>query len=147
MPCSDLGLPGLRRQCLGVANLIRTLAYPGIRSVKMEELTTRVELLHSICQELTGISYSREGLYISRGAINQHRSPEASNDPHTIFGGWEHWQQDMAHMIIPGSVLDWLEEMDYDVTMLRVQAASSASTNAPSSKAPLLSLADHLRIL
>ncbi len=50
-------------------------------------------------------------------------------------------------MMIPGTVLDWLEAMDYDVTMLRVQSSASGKSNAPSSEPAVPSLADYLQML
>ncbi|HEY7426265.1 MAG TPA: hypothetical protein VH682_18685 [Gemmataceae bacterium] len=150
MPCTDhRAFLAFAASCLGVANLIRDLSYPGVRNMKMEELTTRAEVLQSVCQELTGLSYSEELLrtFVSRGAINRHRSPGSSNDPHTIYTNWETWQQDMVQVMIPGTVLNWLEEMDYDVTMFRSQPSTSGTAYALSSESPVPSLTDHLRIL
>lgn len=150
IPCPDhRAFLAFAASCFGVANLIRDLCYPGVRSVKMEELTTRPEVLQSVCQELTGLSYSQESLraFIQRGAINQHRPPNSCKDPHTIFASWETWQQDMVQVMIPGTVLDWLEEMDYDVTMLRGQPSKSGMAYAPSNAPPIPCLADHLRNL
>jgi len=150
MPCPDIrAFLAFAASCQGVANLLRDLVFPGVRSVKMEELTTRIELLQSVCQELTGLTYSPESLktFINRGAVNQHRPRGASNDPRTIFEGWESWQQDIAQVMIPGAVLDWLEEMDYDVTMLRSESSAPSRTNTPSSEPPVPCLADHLRML
>jgi hypothetical protein len=151
MPCSDTRtFLAFAASCLGVANLIRDLVFPGVRSVKMEELTTRIELLQSVCQELTGLTYSHESLrtFLSRGAVNQHRPQGASKDPHAIFAGWEPWQQDMAQVMVSGAVLDWLEDMGYDVTMLRSGSPTSGRTNnAPLSEPPVPCLGDHLRML
>jgi hypothetical protein len=150
MPCSDLrAFLAFATSCLGVSNLIRSLVFAGVRTVKMEELTTRIERLQSVCQELTGFSYSQALLrpFLSRGAINQHRPKNASKEPRLVFTDWEPWQQDMAQMMIPGTVLDWLEEMDYDVTMLRVQKSAPGKSNAPSSETAVPSLADYLRML
>jgi hypothetical protein len=150
IPCPDhRSFLAFAASCLGVANLIRDLSYPGVRSMKMEELTTQAEVLYSVCRELTGLTYSEESLraFISRGAINRHRSPGSSNDPHTIYASWETWQQDMVQVMIPGTVLDWLEEMDYDVSMLRVRPSTAATPYVPSTSSAVPSLLDHLRIL
>jgi hypothetical protein len=148
IPCPDhRAFLAFAASCFGVANLIRDLAYPGVRTVKMEDLTTQPEVLQGLCQELTGLTYSRESLwaFIRRGAINKHRSPNSSNDPHAIFANWETWQQDMVQMMIPGTVLDRLEEMGYDVTMLHGQPSKSSTAYAAASDPPVLCLADHLR--
>ena len=150
MPCSDTrAFLAFAASCLGVANLLRDLVFPGVRSVRMEELTSRIELLQSVCQELTGLTYSHDWLrtFIRRGAVNQHRPRGSSNDPHTIFAGWESWQQDMAQMMIPKVVLDWLEEMGYDVTMLRSGSSMPGRKNTSSSEPLVVCLADHLRML
>lgn len=150
MPCSDArAFLAFAASCFGMSNLIRDLAYPGVRSVRMEALTTRMDLLQSICRELTGYSYPLELLqnFISQGAVNQHRPPGEPRDPHAIFAGWEPWQQDMVHMMLPGTVLDWLEELDYDVTMLSNQVSTWGTSKTPSGEPLVPCLADHLRIL
>ena len=154
MPCQDhRAFLAFAASCQGVVNLIRDLSYPGIRSVRMEDVTTKADVLKSVCEELTGLTYEQEMLqpFLNRGAINQHRSPGASKDPHAVFGNWETWQQDMAQMMIPKSVLDWLEGLSYDVTMLRGPTATASKPTAPStstspSTEPMAGcLADHLR--
>jgi hypothetical protein len=150
IPCPDQrAFLAFAASCFGVANHIRDLSYPGVRSVKMEELTTRPELLRNVCQELTGLSYSQELLrgFLRGGAINQHRPPSSSTDPHTVFASWETWQQDMVQVMVPGTVLDWLEEMEYDVTMLRARPSRSGTAYAPSSNTPVPCLGDRLRTL
>jgi hypothetical protein len=135
--------------CHSVANLICDLSYPGFRTVQMEVLTKCLDSLQHVCEDLTGLKYSQTSLktFIRQGAINQHRSQNSQQDPHQIFASWEPWQQDMAHALIPGIVLDWLEKADYDVTMLRGKAHTSATVAAPPPRTPVPCLGDYLRAL
>src|SRR5262245_29669801 len=77
--------------CFGVANLIRDLSYPRIRSVRMEKLTSDLEALRSFCEELTGLAYSADmiGGFIRHGAINQHRTEKERKSPHDLYQAWE----------------------------------------------------------
>ncbi len=150
MPCPDYrAFLAFSASCFGVANQIRDMSYPGFRTLKMEDLTTEVNVLKDACEELTGLDYPRETLerYIARGAINQHRrSHKGSNDPHQVFASWEAWQQVMAKVMIPGTVLDWLEELSYDVSMLRVKTRSSRMENTRPDEKTAPCLADYLRM-
>ncbi|MBM4070481.1 MAG: hypothetical protein FJ271_16225 [Planctomycetes bacterium] len=107
--------------CFGVANLIRDLAYPRIRSVRMEKLTSDLDALRNFCEELTGLPYSADMIsgFIRQGAINLHRTDKERKGPNDLYQGWEVWQRDIAHVMIPSTVIDWLENMDYDLSMLR----------------------------
>jgi hypothetical protein len=126
--------------CYGVADRIHDACYPGLRHVKMEDLTTSVEILQDSCESLTGLCYSPEMLaeFLQGGAVNRHRSADAIKDPQAVFAGWEPWQQDMAVVMIPGIVLDWLEGIGYDVSMLRAAASRPTAGQRTSSKAPCL---------
>jgi len=107
--------------CFGVANLVCDFVYPEVRHVKMEELTTRLDLLQSVCEDLTGLTYAKESLerFVRGGAINAHRSSGGERDPHAIVAGWAQWQQDIARVMIPEVVCSFLEEKGYDLSMLR----------------------------
>jgi hypothetical protein len=133
--------------CYGVADRIHDLCYPHLRHVKMEDLTKRLEVLQEVCESLTGLSYPPETLqvFLQGGAVNQHRSPDAIKDPHAVFASWEPWQQDIAVMMIPGTVLDWLEGLGYDISMLRVPP--SCPPAGPRATSPAPCLADYLRTL
>jgi hypothetical protein len=116
--------------CHAVGNLLFDMCYPEARHVRMETLTTSADTLHELCEELTGLKYSRQALeqFIRVGAINQHRPGPTRLTPRETYAHWEVWQQDVAHLMIPGLVLDWLEGLGYDLGMFREKpSAASAS--------------------
>jgi hypothetical protein len=130
--------------CHTVNNLLYDFCYPGTRHLKMEALTTQVDVLHDFCAELTGLDYPGETLegFIRQGPINQLRPATATRDPHAVYAAWEPWQQDMAHMMISGLVLDWLEKMGYDLGMFRARMLPPSSDQG---RPQLSSFADCLR--
>lgn len=132
--------------CLGVANWIRDLSYPGIQSVQMEVLTRQVDALRELCEQLTGLSYAPEALgqFIDQGAINRHRAT-AHNDSHGIFDSWQPWQQDMACLMMPAMVLECLETLGYDLSMFRAPPCRAASSD--SQRGLGASLVDQLRTM
>lgn len=135
--------------CHSVANLIRDLCYPGFRTLQMEVLTTQVETLQSVCEHLTGLSFARESLeeFIHQGAINQHRTQNRGQNPHELFASWEPWQQDMAQVLIPTTVLDRLQGLGYDISMLRLKSSTPTATSATKTTAMVPCLGDRLRVL
>lgn len=132
--------------CLGVANWIRDLSYPGIKSVQMEVLTRQVDALGELCEQLTGLSYAPEALvkFVDQGAVNRHRS-SGQNDSALIFNSWQPWQQDMACLMMPPMVLDCLEHWNYDMSLLRATARFSALNDSRRELQP--SLVDQLRTM
>ncbi len=126
-----LGCPDLRAfvafaiSCRAVNTLLLDGSYPGIRHVQMEALTTQVEVLKQFCEGLTEAEYPLAQLadFIERGAINQHRAGKATRNPHQIYASWEPWQQDIAHVMLSPTVLDWLAGLGYDLAMLNVRLA------------------------
>lgn len=123
----------IRDYSFGVANLACDFVYPEVRHVKMEELTTRLDLLHSVCEDLTGVTYAKEQLerFIHAGAINAHRSSGGERDPRAIVAGWTKWQQDIARVMIPEVVLSFLEEKGYDLSMLRAMPPPFGDAQPP----------------
>ncbi|HWY85619.1 MAG TPA: hypothetical protein VNX28_02790 [Gemmataceae bacterium] len=122
--------------CRAVSDLLYDMCYPNVRHLKMEALTTQVDVLSEFCAELTGVAYAKETLdeYIRLGAINRHRAGTARRQPHETYAAWAPWQQDIAQMMISGLVLDWLETLGYDLSMLEAQAAPASAgkgTEAP----------------
>jgi hypothetical protein len=146
LPCPDYrAFVAFAVSCLSVANWVLDLSYPGFRHTKMEMLTTQAETLQEFCEDLTGLLYAPAVLhdFIRQGAINEHRPGAASRHSHEIYAGWQPWQQDMAHLMIPSTLLDWLEDIGYDLPMFRekcTQASEPHRTQIPC-------LADYLRSL
>jgi hypothetical protein len=147
MKCPDVrAFLAFANSCHGVNNLLFDMCYPGVRHLQMEVLTTRAEVLGEFCRDLTGLDYPPATLekFIALGAINRHRPGKGRPLPHETYAAWQPWQQDMAHMMISGLVLDWLETMGYDLPMFR-EKASAGPLALPSGDAPCL--ADCLRSL
>ena len=146
-PCPDLkAFFTFAVSCFGVTNLLADLTYfPGFHHVRMESLTTNVDLLKTICEELTGLRYPQEWLepFIQGGGINTHRGSGSLREPADLFASWEPWKRDVAAVMLPETVLVRLEEQGYDVSMLRSPPATaiSACGNPPSC------LADQLRVI
>ena len=149
LDCEDFGLfLAFAVSCFSVRNLAHDFQFPGFKSVQMEAFTTQVDLLKSICEEITGLEYSKDRLeeFIGSGAINQHRKQSVNESAWQVYRGWRTWQQDLARMMIPSSVLEAFEEAGYDVSMLRVEDCSTQSATGPtSSTGAIPSLADCLR--
>jgi hypothetical protein len=129
--------------CHAVGNLLFDLCYPEVRHLRMETLTTDLEVLGDFCHELTGLTYASESLeaFSRLGAINQHRPAKSRRDSRETYAAWQRWRQDMAHLMIPDPVIDWLEDMGYDLAMFREQSLSPSV--GKSDRAPCL--ADCLR--
>src|SRR5262249_10804090 len=147
LPCPDYrDFVAFAVSCLSVASLRLDLSYPGFRHVQMETLTTQVDTLADFCQDLTGLRYEPAVLdnFIRQGAINQHRPGASRQDPHEIYTGWQRWQQDMAHLMIPATVLDWLEGIGYDLSMFRQKYHGGAEAT---SQSHVPCLGDYLRAL
>lgn len=135
--------------CFGVANQIADLAfYPGFQHVKMEAVTTSIELLQRVCEDVTGLSYSRKQLeeFIQGGSINSHRSAGATKDPAGIVDSWETWKRDIAAVMISETVLTRFEENGYDVSMLRPPLISIANAEPKTMRASSC-LGDRLRAI
>ena len=147
LPCPDYrDFLAFAVSCLSVANLLLDLSYPGFQHVQMETLTTQADTLTEFCQDLTGLRYEPAVLdnFIRQGAINQHRPGASRQDPHETYTGWQRWQQDMAHLMIPATVLDWLEGIGYDLSMFREKYHGGA---AAATQSPVPSLGDYLRAI
>jgi GT2 family glycosyltransferase len=126
--------------CRVVNNLILDMCYPGIRHLKMETLTTQAPALCDFCENLTGLPYAAATVeaFIRQGAINRHRPGTSSRCPRSIYASWAPWQQDMAHTMISGVVLHWLEGMGYDLSMFRDKAKPAGAAASDSVGAPCL---------
>jgi hypothetical protein len=129
--------------CHAVSDLLYDMCYPHVRHLKMEALTTQVDVLREFCAELTGLAYADQILdeFIRLGAINRHRAGSARRRSHETYAAWAPWQQDMAQVMISGLVLDWLESLGYDLSMFEAQTTPPDAGKAP--EAPCL--ADCLR--
>ncbi|MCI0537653.1 MAG: hypothetical protein L0Z50_20755, partial [Verrucomicrobiales bacterium] len=149
LECADFRLfLAFAVSCFSVRNLAYDFELPGFKSVQMEAFTTQVDLLKALCDEITGLKYSAERLeeFIGHGAINQHRKQSVNESAWQTYRAWETWQQDLARMVIPSSVLDEFETAGYDVAMLRFGNGprQSAIPQAPTTEA-IPCLADYLR--
>ena len=135
--------------CFGVANQIADLAfYPGFQHIRMEELTSSAELLQTVCEDVTGLSYSRKQLdsFIQGGSINSHRGDGAIANPAGIVESWETWKRDIAAVMISEAVLERFEEYGYDVSMLRPPRIAAANAKTPGVRASSC-LGDRIRAI
>ena len=149
LPCPDYrAFVAFAVSCVSVANWVLDLSYPGFRHTKMEMLTTHAETLQEFCEDLTGLPYEPAALheFIGLGAINQHRPGASSGHPHEIYAGWQPWQQDMAHLMIPNTLLDWLEDIGYDLPMFR-EKCLRATVASEANRTQVPCLGDYLRSL
>ena len=125
--------------CFGVHNWRHDFCHPEVESFPMERLTAEVELLQPFCEQLTSLSYDRDALaqQIQRGPINRHRQGKRRLQPDQVFAAWSEWQRDLAVMMMPPQVLDQLEQLGYDVSMLRLpgERAPAACRHAPAQDA------------
>jgi hypothetical protein len=133
--------------CMSVRDFAHDFIHQQFSHVQMEILTTQVEALQSFCTELTGLAYSKSTLqtFIEKGPINRHRKSSSDNQAREIYDGWATWQHDMAHIMIPSDVLDKLEGIGYDISMLRTHYSMSGQRLSNNGTIQEECLADYLR--
>ena len=119
--------------CHAASNLLFDMCYPGVRHMRMETLTTQVR--KPAADFRAGADRASRMLMTKRwktsSALERSISTVAGQArrrmPHETYSAWAPWQQDMAHVMISGLVINWLRNASAMIfSMLRALHVASA---------------------